>query len=144
MTTARALPGEHIHIAVNETTQPFWDATKDERLVAPRCGDCHRFRMPPSPFCPHCQSKAIDWVELSGKGEVFSYTVCLKPPFPGEVFPFVPVVVSLPDADGVRLISNVVGVEIADVHVGMKVKVAWNPITDGWKVPIFEVDAAAS
>jgi len=27
----------------------------------PRCAECGRFRLPPTPFCPHCQSTAVIW-----------------------------------------------------------------------------------
>ena len=37
-------------LAVNHTTEPFWEAAKQRRLVAPQCADCGSFRMPPTPF----------------------------------------------------------------------------------------------
>ncbi len=30
----------------DETTQPFWDAAKQNRLVAPKCVQCGTFRLP--------------------------------------------------------------------------------------------------
>ena len=137
---AQAVPGHLVRITVNAVTEPFWAAARDERLVAPRCGSCGQFRMPPTPFCPRCQSQAVDWVALSGDGTVFSYTVIRRSPFPNvEDFTYVPIVVELAEAPGARLISNLVGVDPEEVAVGMAVQVAFGEITDGWKVPLFRV-----
>jgi uncharacterized OB-fold protein len=35
----------------DDATQPFWDAARQDRLVAPRCTNCGTFRLPPAPFC---------------------------------------------------------------------------------------------
>lgn len=134
--SAGVLPGELVHITTNPDTEPFWQAARERRLVALRCGACRHFRMPPTPFCPECSSTDKDWVDLSGRAEVFSYTVVHG--FPGlpELL-LVPVVVELPDAPGARLVSNVVGVAPADVTVGMQLKVDFSPVSDGWLLPVF-------
>jgi len=133
---AQLLPGETVRIATNPVTEPFWRAAQEERLVAPRCAACGAFRMPPTPFCPGCQSTEIDWVELSGRGIVFSFTVVRG--FPGlPDITLVPVIVDLPDAPGARLISNVVDVDPDEVYIGMELRVDFSPIADGWKLPIF-------
>ena len=56
-------------------TEPFWRAAGEGRLVAPRCAKCGTFQMPPQPYCPECLSQEKDWVTLSGRGKLFSYTV---------------------------------------------------------------------
>ena len=54
------------------TTQPFWDAAKEDRLVAPRCTTCGTFRLPPAPMCWVCQAHEVEWVELPGTGTVYA------------------------------------------------------------------------
>ena len=46
-TLATTIPGEHVRIAVNKDTEPFWQAAKESRLAAPQCTDCGTFRLPP-------------------------------------------------------------------------------------------------
>lgn len=136
---AVALPGEHVQITTDTWTEPFWEAAKAHRLTACQCGECGRFRMPPTPFCPYCRSQAVTWPTLPGTGTVYSYTICLRSPFPGVPdFTFVPVVVDLDEAPGARLVTNLVGIDVDTIRVGMKVTVDWNPIQDGWVVPIFK------
>jgi uncharacterized OB-fold protein len=135
---AVAVPGDHIHITTDTCTEPFWQAAKDRRLTAAQCADCGHFRMPPSPFCPECQSQNLTWPDLPGTGTVFSFAICNRSPFPDVAdFVYVPVVVDLDGAPGARLVSNLVGVNAEDVAIGMKVQVDWNPINDGWVLPIF-------
>lgn len=135
---ARALPGDKIRISTDPFTEPFWEAAKGHKLVACRCGACGHFRMLPSPYCPECQSNEIEWPELPGTGTVFSFAICTRSPADGSEFVYVPVVVDLDEAPGARVITNLMNVDADDVTIGMRVKVAWNPIQDGWALPIFE------
>lgn len=135
-TLSTALPGEQVTITTDVHTEPFWQAAKEERLVAPACSACGTFRLPPTPFCPKCQSTDKRWVELSGRAEIYSFSIVRG--FPGlpEIV-IVPVVLDLPDAPGARLVSDVVGVDPADVRIGDQVEVFFSPIADGWKLPLF-------
>lgn len=134
---ARLLPGEQIRITVNPDTEPFWEAAREGRLTACQCGDCGKFRMPPTAVCPYCGSRERNWPTLPGTATVFSYVVCNKNPQTGEPYVYVPVVVDLDGAPGARLNANVTGIDADDVHIGMKVEVEWTPIQDGWVLPNF-------
>ena len=135
---AVAIPGDHIKITTDTWTEPFWQAAKEHRLTACQCGDCGAFRMPPTPFCPKCRSQKANWPSLPGTGTVFSFAICTRSPY-GDVpdFTYVPAVVDLDGAPGARLVTNLVGLPADDVAIGMKVAVDWNPIQDGWVLPIF-------
>jgi len=135
-TLATTLPGEHVRIAVNKDTEPFWQAAREGRLVAPRCADCGTFRLPPTPFCPGCQSRAVDWIPLSGAATVYSFAVVHGIPGAPELA-LVPAVVDLPDAPGARLVSNVIDIAPTDVSIGMALRVDFSPIADGWMLPVF-------
>src|SRR5699024_9342005 len=90
--------------ALNMDNAFYFDALKEGRLVAQQCGDCAEFRHPPVPCCPRCQS--FDWrdCELSGTGELVTYTVLHHPVMP----PFeVGYIVGLVEfAEGVRIVMN--------------------------------------
>src|SRR3546814_2867411 len=90
---ARVLPGEQIRITTNPDTEPFWQAAKEHKLTACQCGECGRFRMPPTAVCPDCGSREKNWPALPGTATVFSYVVCNKNPKTGEDYVYVPVVV---------------------------------------------------
>jgi len=130
------LPPASIRISTDSWTEPYWEAAKEERLVAPRCAQCGAFRFPPTPFCPECRSQDVDWVTLSGRGSVFSYSVVRGLPGMADLL-LVPVVVELPDAPGVHLVTNIVDVDPEDVRVEMPLEVDFVEIADGWKLPVF-------
>lgn len=139
MAIARRPPPELFKLSTNAWTQPFWDATARHVLLVPQCGHCGTWRMPPTPFCPACQSQQIDWRTLSGRGSVYSYTIVERGLVAGmdEHLPYVPAVIELEGAGGVRLISNVVDVEVAELRVGMAVQVIWDDQGNGVALPRF-------
>jgi uncharacterized OB-fold protein len=134
--TATTTPPSAIRITTDGWTLPYWEAAKQEQLVAPQCRACGAFRFPPSPFCPRCRSQDTEWVPLSGRASVFSFSVVRGLPGQPELL-LVPAVLELPDAPGIHLVSNVVGVVPEDVAIGMSVDVAFVDIADGWKLPVF-------
>ena len=134
---ARALPGDQISITTNPDTEPFWRAAKEHRLTACQCASCGHFRMPPTSFCPQCQSSEKNWPDLPGTGSIFSFAICSTNPATGEPYVYVPAVVSLDGTDDARLVTNLAGINAENVKIGMKVIVDWNPIQQGWSLPIF-------
>lgn len=132
-------PPELFQFAEDAWTKPFWDAAREHRLTACQCASCGRFRMPPTAFCPNCRSQEVRWPTLSGRGRIYSYTVIARAVTPAMAphLPYAPAVIELPDADGVRLISNVVGAPLEELAVGAAVQVAWDDREDGVTVPRF-------
>ncbi|MFK7805764.1 MAG: Zn-ribbon domain-containing OB-fold protein [Anaerolineae bacterium] len=52
----------------------FFLALEDGKFLATKCGNCGRSWSPPRPACPDCL-RPTGWVELSGKGELVSWSV---------------------------------------------------------------------
>jgi uncharacterized OB-fold protein len=127
---AKLPPAELIALTPDVFTAPFWDAARDHRLVVPRCTACGTYRFPPSAFCFRCQGQAVEWVEQSGRGVCFSYTVAWHPLLPEvhESVPYIPAVVELPDTGGVRLIANLVDVRPSEVRIGMDLELVWRDV----------------
>lgn len=139
-TLTQALPGERVSITTDTSTEPFWQAAKERRLTAPQCRDCGTFRMPPRPYCPECQSQATDWVQLPGTATIYSFAVCHRSPYPDvEDFTYLPIVVTLDGAPGIRLVSNLIDANPQDVKIGAAISVDWHPINDGWLLPVFRL-----
>lgn len=123
------------------TTLPWWQAAAEHRLVVQRCTACGHTRLPPSPVCPECRSDASDWQELSGRGEIYTYTTVHRPIAAGQELPFVVVVVSLEGSGGVRMISNLVGVDLDAIEIGMPVEVVWEDMSADLALPRFRQSA---
>jgi len=124
---------------VEPLTEPFWAAAREGRLVIQRCRDCGTFRHLPHVMCSACQSERSEWVESSGRGTVFTYTIVTHPVHPAvaEAVPYNVVVVELDDCGHVLIPSNVVGCAPEEVRVGMPVEVAFERVTDEITIPRF-------
>lgn len=136
-------PPSMFQLVTDQWTEPFWEAARAHRLVAPRCSACGLHRFPPTPFCPRCQAQGLDWVSLSGVGKVYSYTIVVRAVIPEMEphLPYVPAVIELPDAQGCRLISNIVDAPLEDIRVGCEVHVVWDHVREGVVVPRFALGA---
>jgi uncharacterized protein len=121
--------------AITEDNLFFWQAARDGRLVAQRCGSCGLLRHPPRTACPACQSLAIEIAELSGEGEVYSYSLLWHPRSPRFSYPVIAVLVDL--AEGVRMVSNLVGLAADEVRIGLPVTVEFEPCEAELAVPVF-------
>ena len=76
----------------DDTTQPFWDAALEGRLLGSRCNHCGTILIPPTPRCFNCQHVSFDWVELPGTGTVYAFTV-VRHALGGYLQPVVPCLV---------------------------------------------------
>lgn len=108
-----------------EESEPFFDATRQQRLLIQKCTGCSEHQFYPRKICIHCGSPDVEWVQASGRGTVHTYTVIHQQGMPGwrEQVPYVAAVIDL--EEGVRMTSNVVDTDPASVTVGMPVEVTF-------------------
>ena len=116
---------------VTEVSQPFWDATKERRLVLQWCRDCDQVVQYPRVACPGCLGTNLEWRPASGQGQIYARIVVH-----GQGDPYV---VALVDTEeGARLMTNIVNCEPAKVAVGQAVQVTWRELSDQRALPLFE------
>jgi uncharacterized OB-fold protein len=116
---------------------PYWAAAREHRLVLQHCSRCQRFQHFPRPFCTACLNDAIDFVDASGLGTVYSFTVVRRTPNPAFTTRL-PYVLALVDLDeGVRIYSSIVGCDPGAVHVGQRVTACFEDIDVEHSVVLF-------
>ena len=117
-------------------TAPYWDATNEGRLLLQRCTRHGHRQLYPRPHCVVCRGP-VEWEEASGRATVYSFTVIRQ----NMVRPFrdlLPYVVALVDLEeGPRLMTNIVDCEPDDVAVGAPVRVRFDEVTEGVRLPFF-------
>ncbi len=52
----------------------FHQYLDEGRLMGSRCSTCGDVFVPPRSMCPRCYQTAMEWVELSGEGQLVGYT----------------------------------------------------------------------
>ena len=123
--------------SIDEGTAPWWEATREGRLLVKRCTDCGKAHFYPRPFCPYCWSESVDWEQASGHATLYTWSVVHNndlPPF-GERVPYVAAVVDL--AEGPRMMTNIVDCNSDALTVGQALVVDFEPRTDDITVPVF-------
>lgn len=125
---------------VNRDNAGFWRGVAEHRLLIQRCTGCGTLRHPWLPGCNACGGPDWDTVEASGEGTVHSYVVMHHPPFPAFDPPYAVALVQL--AEGVRMVSNVVGVPYDKVRIGMPVRLEFTAYDDELTLPVFRGVAA--
>lgn len=119
----------------SKISQPFWDSCRAGAMQMQKCRDCGVVAFYPVYLCPECASRNLEWKTVSGEGTVYTFTVSPKSPFDIEG----PVVVALIELqEGAMMTSNIVNVDPAAVHIGMKVKVRYESVSDDITLPLFE------
>lgn len=113
----------------------FWEGVQRGELLVQQCDGCGSLRQPPGPMCPECQSLAWHPKVLSGRGSVFSFIVSKHPTRP-DGDPRLVVLVDL--EEGVRMVSNLVEIDVRDVRLGLPVRAIFREV-DGTMLPVFEV-----
>ncbi len=120
-------------------SKPFWQATRDKKLMIQYCRRSGRYQFFPRATSIHSGRRDLEWREVSGKGEIFTYTVArrARPPFQGHE-PFLIVVVTLDE--GVNVMANMIRCGLDEIRIGMRVVPHWAPLPDGTHLLMFEPD----
>ena len=134
-----------------DATQPFWDATRDRKYLVQWCAACNDPVFYPREVCPQCLSaESLEWRESSGRGTVYAVSVQHRPANP-TMADRVPYAVALIEIDAgdpagertIRAMSNVVNCDPLTVKVGDRVTIAWEELSDGRNLPVFELGVEA-
>jgi uncharacterized OB-fold protein len=124
---------------ITEDNRPFWDGARNGRLMMQRCRHCDHTRYPVARICPRCLFAEAEWVELSGRGAIFSYVV-FHQVYDKSFKDDVPYNVALIQLDeGPRLFSNIKTVDGAKPKVGDRVEVCFDPVTPDVTLPRFRL-----
>jgi uncharacterized OB-fold protein len=112
---------------------PQWRSTAGKLLVQ-KCEECSEPFYYPRVVCPFCFSARVRWLECSGNGRIYSYSVVRR----GE--PYAIAFVELDE--GPRLMTNIVDCDFDAIRIGDPVAVVFRDL-DGVPTPMFSPKAGA-
>jgi uncharacterized protein len=115
------------------TTQPFWEGARGGHFMLQHCRACGHFQFYPRPMCLSCDSQALEWVEASGEGTIWSQTT-VHVKIASELDP--PYVVAVVQLDeGPHFTSRIAGPS----RIGDRVAVLWEERDNLPPLPVFRV-----
>jgi uncharacterized OB-fold protein len=101
------------------TIEQFYKFLGQQELMAGKCLKCGKIHLPPRPLCDNCFSRAFEWVNVSGKGKLLTYTVInIAPVQFQELTPYAVGIVQL--ENGVKIPGMIQGLQQKQLKIGME------------------------
>lgn len=122
-----------------DMTSPFWEGAEKKILRMQKCKNCATYNFFPKPWCISCGQRKLEWVDTSGRGTVYAFSVATSvmmnlPGWQDDL----PVTLCLIDLfEGGRMYAVLRGCTPEDVEIGMQVQVDFSNIKDGISIPFF-------
>ena len=120
----------------DEFSAPFFEGAERGALVLQRCESCGAVMWPVRPRCVECFSGDVSWAPVSGRAEIYSFTV-VHQKYPGFEEPYVIATVETPE--GARFNTSIVGTDPDALKIGMPVEVVFERVSGEVVVPKFKV-----
>lgn len=119
-------------------TAPYWDATREGRLMVQRCDECGSVQFYPRGFCAACGHGEPRWIDTEGTGTIVSHTTVHRSPHPAFEAPYIVALVRL--AEGPVLLTNLVDCDPDQVSCDQRVLLKWERLEDGRQLPVFTME----
>ena len=123
--------------AITASNKAFWDAARRHELIVYKCLNCGVLYSQ-SIDCTSCDSPCMEWVKVSGKGQVFTFCIyhqAFHPAWKDDI-PYNVAYVKLDE--GPLLMTNIVGCANKDIYIGMPVTVVFEDLTEEITLPKFK------
>ena len=123
----RPIPTPDVH----PETEAYWQAAKEGKLLLRSCRACGEAHHYPRTICPHCGSDDTEYLQASGDGTIYSFSITRR-----AAVPYAIAYVTL--AEGVSMMTNIVDCDFEALEIGQPVKVTFRQSEDGsMAVPMF-------
>jgi uncharacterized OB-fold protein len=122
---------------VDDESEPFWKGCKEHKLMIQKNASTGKLFFYPRAIAPGDPKAKVEWVQVSGKGKVHTFTVIRQNVAPGfrDELPYIVAIIDLDE--GVQMMSNIVGTPPEQVTIGMPVKVQFEDVNEEISLPKF-------
>ena len=122
---------------VEPWTAPFWEGTRAGRLLVQHCEACERNIFYPRLYCPYCLSDRLGWIESSGRGTIYTFSV-VENNAPSAFVADMPYVIAIVRLEeGVQMMTNIAGCDPRQLRCDLPVKVVFEPLDERITLPKF-------
>jgi hypothetical protein len=106
----------------NFTIDQFYKFLMQGKLMAGKCLKCGKIHLPPRPLCDNCYGTQFEWVQVSGKGKLLTYTVIHVAPHQFQsLAPYAIGIVEL--AEGLKIPGMIQSIPEEQLKIGMTLQV---------------------
>ena len=128
------------NLMIDKDSKVFWEGAKKNRLMLQKSKNNGNFFLYSLGHSNVTADHEIEWVEVSGNGKIYSFTVSYIPG--GSVYyldktPYA--IGSILLEENVRIMSNIITNDISSLQIGKKVKVCFRKLNDDITFPCFKL-----
>lgn len=110
----------------------YWQAAHEGKLLLRRCRDTGRAFHPPRNFSPFTGSRRVEWIEASGQGTLYSYSIIEPKEKPAHCIAYVAL------AEGPVMMTNLVDYDPETVTIGQPVELVFVDDAQGQSIAMFK------
>jgi uncharacterized OB-fold protein len=104
------------------TIEQFYKFLLQGKLMAGKCERCGKTHLPPRPLCDNCFSQEFEWVEISGKGKLLTYTIIhIAPPQFQTMAPYAVGIIQL--ENDLKIPGMISGAAPEQLKIGMELTI---------------------
>jgi len=120
----------HVSPEINPETAYYWTAANEGKLVLKRCIETGKVFHPPRHYSPFTGLPKTEWIEASGSGTIYSFSVMTKKDVSSCI-------AYIQMDEGPIILSAITGCAADAVQVGLAVKASFIADDSGQHVPVF-------
>ncbi len=124
--------------APTPATAPFFDGAREGKLRLQCCAACDTWAYPLRERCQSCGATEMTWRDASGAGTLYSFGLLRRVYHPRHEGRLPLILAEVNIAEGIRLSTNLVEIEPADIRIGMMLMVDFETLPDGGVIPVFK------
>ena len=104
------------------TIEQFYKFMNEGKVMGAKCQNCGKLMLPPRPICTQCYSEKLEWIELSKRGRLLTYTIIhVAPPQFQHLIPYAVGIVELDK--GLKLPGMIKNIDFDKIKIGMELEI---------------------
>ena len=128
------------NLIIDKDSKIFWEGAKQKKLMIQKSKNSGIHFLYSIGHSKILADEDCEWVEASGNGIIYSFTISYIPGGSKYYLDKTPYVISsILLQENVRLMSNIITNNIEDVQIGKKVKVEFKELNEEITLPYFKL-----
>tara|TARA_B100001027_G_C16038355_1_gene228726 strand:+ start:85 stop:480 length:396 start_codon:yes stop_codon:yes gene_type:complete len=128
------------NLIIDKDSKTFWEGAKKNRLMLQKSKNNGNYFLYSVGHSNVAADHEFEWVEVSGNGKIYSFTVSYIPAGSKYYLDKTPYVIgSILLEENVRIMSTIITDNIKTVEIGKKVKVCFRKLSDEIVFPCFKL-----